>query len=64
MAGDPYFVPTEALGSALTTAARRGVDVRVLVPERSNQRMADFARGAYLRDLHEAGAMCSITSPG
>jgi len=40
----PYFVPTEALGAALTTAARRGVDVRVLVPERSNQRLADFAR--------------------
>lgn len=60
----PYFVPTEALGAALTTAARRGVDVRVLVPERSNQRLADFARGAYLRDLHEAGGHVLYYQPG
>jgi len=60
----PYFVPTEALGAALTTAARRGVDVRVLVPERSNQRLADFARGAYLRDLHEAGGQVLYYQPG
>ena len=60
----PYFVPTEALGAALTTAARRGVDVRILVPERSNQRLADFARGAYLRDLHEAGGHVLYYQPG
>ncbi len=52
----PYFLPTEPLNSALCTAARRGIDVQVLVPAKSNQRIADFARGAYLRTLHEAGA--------
>jgi cardiolipin synthase A/B len=52
----PYFVPTEQLGLALTIAARRGVDVRILVPIKSNQRLADFARGGYLREMHEAGA--------
>ncbi|MEX3315224.1 phospholipase D-like domain-containing protein [Sulfitobacter sp. PS-8MA] len=60
----PYFVPTEALGAALTIAARRGVDVRVLVPDRSNQRLADFARGAYLRDLQEAGGHALYYQPG
>ncbi|WP_282025218.1 phospholipase D-like domain-containing protein [Limimaricola cinnabarinus] len=51
----PYYLPTEPLNAALCTAARRGVDVRVMVPARSNQRIADFARGAYLRALDEAG---------
>lgn len=52
----PYFVPTESLQEALHTAARRGLDVRIFVPERSNQRAADLARGAYLRELAAAGA--------
>ena len=47
----PYFLPTPALSEALAIAARRGVDVRILVPERSNQRLADLARGAWLRAL-------------
>tara|TARA_R110002049_G_scaffold23545_3_gene83398 strand:- start:123210 stop:124577 length:1368 start_codon:yes stop_codon:yes gene_type:complete len=60
----PYFVPTEALGNALAIAARRGVDVQVLVPARSNQRLADFARGAYLRDLQDAGGKVLYYQPG
>jgi len=52
----PYFLPTDQLLHALATAARLGRDVRILVPGKSNQRIADFARGAYLRDLEEAGA--------
>ncbi|WP_235937791.1 phospholipase D-like domain-containing protein [Pseudoroseicyclus tamaricis] len=52
----PYFVPTEHLELALVTAARRGLDVRLLVPQHSNKRVTDFARGAYLRDLDRRGA--------
>ncbi len=51
----PYFLPSDQLLHALATAARLGRDVRLLVPARSNQRIADFARGAYLRDVEEAG---------
>ncbi len=51
----PYYLPTEPLNAALCTAARRGVDVQLLVPAKSNQRVADFARGAYLRALDSAG---------
>ncbi len=47
----PYFVPTPALAGALSAAARAGVEVRILLPERSNQRAADLARGGYLRAL-------------
>lgn len=54
----PYFLPTDDLNHALALAARLGRDVRILVPTRSNQPLADFARGAYLRELDEAG--CKI----
>ena len=52
----PYFVPDEALQQALVLAARRGVDVRLLLPLRSNHRLADWARARYLRELIAAGA--------
>jgi len=51
----PYFLPTEFLGNALGIAAKRGVDVRILLPRKSNQPLADFARGAYLREMQDAG---------
>src|SRR5262249_52838620 len=51
----PYFVPDEMLARALNLAARRGVDVRLIVPKRSNHVTADLARASYLRDLHNGG---------
>lgn len=60
----PYFIPTEALSLALTTAARRGVDVRIFLPDRSNQWTADLARGAYLRDAAKAGCRICRFLPG
>jgi cardiolipin synthase len=51
----PYFVPDEPLARALSVAARRGVDVMVIVPNRSNHAVADLVAGPYLRDLADAG---------
>lgn len=55
LAVTPYFVPDEALLMALTLAARRGVDVDLMIPQRSNHRMADLARHRALRDVAGAG---------
>ncbi len=44
----PYFVPTLRLFQALTAAAKRGVDVRILLPEKSDVRTVDIASGSYL----------------
>ncbi|HJV79882.1 phospholipase D-like domain-containing protein [Noviherbaspirillum sp.] len=52
----PYFVPDEALLAAWCMACRRGVRVILLVPRRSNHRLADLARERALRDLCQAGA--------
>jgi len=53
----PYFVPDEVLLRALLIAVRRGVEVRVLTPERSNHPLSDFAAGSCLRDLSAAGVI-------
>jgi len=43
-----YFIPDREILAALLAAAARGVDVRVLVPERSNHVLADWlSRGLY-----------------
>jgi cardiolipin synthase len=44
----PYFIPDRAMVRALLAAARRGVDVRVLVPAASNHVITDWlSRGFY-----------------
>ena len=60
----PYFLPTEFLGNALAIAAKRRVDVRILLPRKSNQHLADFARGAYLREMQDAGAKILLFQKG
>ena len=52
----PYFVPDDALLDAWCLACRRGVRVSLLVPARSNHRLADIARERALRQLAAAGA--------
>ncbi len=52
----PYFVPDAALLMALCLAARRGVQVDLLLPARSNHRLSDLARRRALRTLSAAGA--------
>ena len=51
----PYFVPDAALLLALCLAARRGVQVDLLLPARSNHTMSDVARSRALRLLADAG---------
>jgi cardiolipin synthase len=51
----PYFIPDEAIARGLVLAARRGVDVKLIVPARSNHLSADIAGGSYLRQIQNAG---------
>jgi cardiolipin synthase len=60
----PYFVPDETLARALELAARRGVDLRLVVPAHSNHLTADLARGSYLRQVHNAGGRVLLFRPG
>jgi len=52
----PYFVPGNSLLMGLTLAARRNVEVDLIMPAKSNHRLADLARPRALRELAGAGA--------
>jgi cardiolipin synthase len=47
----PYFLPPVELIGALQAAALRGVEVTIVLPERSNQRPVDFATRSLLWQL-------------
>ncbi len=51
----PYFIPDEPLTEGLCLAARRGVSVQLILPEKSNHLLTDIARNRYLRELSKAG---------
>jgi cardiolipin synthase len=52
---NPYFVPDEALMTALTSAAQRGVNVRLLVSEIGDQFLVYHAQRSYYEELLAAG---------
>lgn len=51
----PYFMPTEPVLFALKTASLGGIDIRIIVPERSDSRFVEWAGRSYLRDMAGAG---------
>lgn len=59
----PYFAPDDAIQSVLRLACRRGVDVRIIVPRRSNMWLADRVRGSYLTELAALGAAVRLYVP-
>ena len=60
----PYFLPTDVVFYAMKTAARSGVDVRVLVPRSSDARFTEWASRSYLRRAVEAGISVQLYEPG
>ena len=51
----PYFIPDQAVLLALTSAAKRGVTVEIIVPARIDTRLGQFASQAAYEDLLTAG---------
>lgn len=51
----PYFMPDETFLLALKSASMSGVDVRLMIPEHSDSRIADYATTSHLGELLESG---------
>ena len=51
----PYFVPDEALLTAIVTAALRNVDVRLIVPKKGDSKLVDLAARSYFPEILAAG---------
>jgi len=59
----PYFVPDEPFLQAMETAAVRGVNVHLIVPEHSNKRIANWAQESHYTRLLEAGIHVHLYAP-
>ncbi len=51
----PYFVPDEQFISALQLAALRGVDVRIIVPDQSDNKLVELSGWSYVEELERVG---------
>lgn len=60
----PYFVPDKAISVALQTAALRGVEVRLIVPRKSNHRVTFHAGRSFYDELLAAGVHVHEFIPG
>lgn len=60
----PYFVPSESLTMALSSAARRGVRVVVIVPAKVDSLLVRYASGAFKGDLLDAGVQIALFNGG
>jgi len=60
----PYFVPGDALVTAIKTACHRGVKVSLIVPKKSDSRFVALASSSYYEELLEAGVDISIYDSG
>jgi len=59
----PYFLPDTALTTALSTAALRGVAVDVVLPERSNLTLIQWAMTRQLEEVLGHGVRVWLTPP-
>ena len=60
----PYFVPDEQFISALQLAALRGVDVRILIPEKPDNAMVRLSAFSYLPETVPSGIRWFRHRPG
>jgi len=51
----PYFVPDDAVVQALQLAGLRGVDVRILIPEKADSKLVTLAAYAFFDQVKAAG---------
>lgn len=51
----PYFLPNQAVLTAMKVAALSGIDVRVIIPSRSDSKVVYWATRSYIPELLEAG---------
>lgn len=59
----PYFLPDEPLAAALNTAALRGVEVDIILPEENNLPFVQWASFGQMRPMLERGCRVWMTPP-
>ena len=60
----PYFMPSESVLAAIINIALSGVDVRIMVPEHSDNHIVGLASRSFLGDVVYAGAKVYLYNGG
>ncbi|MBD5289558.1 MAG: cardiolipin synthase [Bacteroides sp.] len=60
----PYFLPTDSLQHALEAAALAKLDVRIMIPRRSDSRLLKLASYSYITQSLRAGIKVYLYEPG
>ncbi len=60
----PYFLPDEVLLRSMIVRARAGCNVTLIIPQKSNHPVTDFARRNFTRELTQAGGKVLLYAPG
>jgi cardiolipin synthase len=59
----PYFLPEQPMITALNVAAMRGVDVNIILPQKGNLALVQWASTAQLWQVLERGCRIWLTNP-
>ncbi len=60
----PYFTPNEAILTAIKVAALSGIDVRIMIPSRSDSKVVYWASRSYIGELIEANVKIYLYRKG
>ena len=60
----PYFTPNEAILTAIKVAALSGIDVRVMIPNRSDSKVVYWASRSYIGELLDANVKVYLYKKG
>ena len=60
----PYFTPNESVLNAIKIAALGNIDVRIMLPEKSDTRLAHYSTMSYISELLEAGVKIYLFKKG
>lgn len=51
----PYFIPNDVIETCIQMSSMSGVDIRLMIPERSDSRLSDACTSSYLGKVLDAG---------
>lgn len=60
----PYFLPTESVLFAIRTAALAGVDVRIMIPDKTDAKLVEWASRSYVKQTVESGVKVYLYKAG
>lgn len=60
----PYFVPPETIQRALISAALSGIEVEIIIPQKSDSKILDQANYSYIEEMLHAGVNIYLYTKG